>query len=208
MNKIVLLGSTALVGLTLAGCGQQTKQTTTTHQTKSEKINKSSSSKHHTKARKDDLSAKSSSSVEKTISAKPKPTEAISEPAKKTVSNNKSIVNANSQSQKANIKQAKSSDQAVKSQATPNNTTKPLNNKAQTGEPQDLHQFLAKYGMTPAAYKVQHEGMSELEALESTPISMKTSGENQYQYQLEQPKGQHQNPPANQDVEPEDEPEE
>lgn len=40
-----------------------------------------------------------------------------------------------------------------------------------------LSGFINKYGMSPAMYKIQYEGMSEEEALKSTPDSMKTSGE-------------------------------
>lgn len=41
--------------------------------------------------------------------------------------------------------------------------------------------FLNKYGMTPVAYKIQ-QGMSEDEALSSTPRDMKMSGEIQSEY--------------------------
>ncbi|MCD5001220.1 DUF5067 domain-containing protein [Enterococcus saccharolyticus] len=44
-------------------------------------------------------------------------------------------------------------------------------------EPTNLTDFVNKYGMSPAAYKMQYEGMSEEEALRSTPDEMKTSGE-------------------------------
>lgn len=40
-----------------------------------------------------------------------------------------------------------------------------------------LTDFLNKYGMTPAAYKVQHLGMTPMEALQSTPDILETSGE-------------------------------
>lgn len=40
-----------------------------------------------------------------------------------------------------------------------------------------LSGFINKYGMSPAMYKIQNEGMSEEDALRSTPDSMKTSGE-------------------------------
>lgn len=45
-----------------------------------------------------------------------------------------------------------------------------------------LSGFINKYGMSPAMYKIQYEGMSEEEALKSTPDSMKTSGEIQLGY--------------------------
>lgn len=45
--------------------------------------------------------------------------------------------------------------------------------------------FINKYGVSPALYKMQHEGMSKLKALQSTPDDMKTFGEKQTQYRLE-----------------------
>lgn len=45
--------------------------------------------------------------------------------------------------------------------------------------------FVNKYGESPAAYKVEHEGMSTLQALQSTPDNMKTFGEKQTQQGME-----------------------
>lgn len=45
--------------------------------------------------------------------------------------------------------------------------------------------FVNKYGESPAAYKVEHNRMSQLQALESTPDSMKTFGEKQTQQGME-----------------------
>lgn len=50
----------------------------------------------------------------------------------------------------------------------------------------NLHDFVNQYGVSPARYKMEHQGMSELEALQSTPTGMKTSGEIQMQHILEQ----------------------
>lgn len=49
----------------------------------------------------------------------------------------------------------------------------------------DLHDFINKYGVSPVLYKTQHFGMSDKEALDSTPDNMKTSGELQLQQQLD-----------------------
>ncbi|WEG72525.1 hypothetical protein [Vagococcus intermedius] len=49
-------------------------------------------------------------------------------------------------------------------------------------DPSTLTDFLNTYGMTPTLYKIQVEGMSEEEALKSTPQNMKTSGEIQSEY--------------------------
>lgn len=78
---------------------------------------------------------------------------------------------------------------SLQSVATPSSgiQQQPTDNQQNAqGEPQTLTEFVNKYGMSPAAYKMQHEGMSELEALQSTPDNMKTSGEIQLQHQLEQ----------------------
>jgi beta-N-acetylglucosaminidase len=50
---------------------------------------------------------------------------------------------------------------------------------------QSLTDFVNEYGMSPAAYKMQHDGMSEKEALDSTPRGMKSSGEIQRQNELD-----------------------
>lgn len=54
----------------------------------------------------------------------------------------------------------------------------------------NLHDFVNQYGVSPARYKMEHQGMSELEALQSTPTGMKTSGEIQMQHILEKQQGQ------------------
>lgn len=45
----------------------------------------------------------------------------------------------------------------------------------------NIHDFVNKYGESPAAYKMDHYGMSADQALANTPDTMKTSGELQYQ---------------------------
>ncbi|RWY85760.1 hypothetical protein [Pediococcus acidilactici] len=54
-------------------------------------------------------------------------------------------------------------------------------------EPKTLSEFINKYGMSPVAYKIQHDGMSREQALKSTPDTMKSSGELQSQYLMEHP---------------------
>lgn len=51
------------------------------------------------------------------------------------------------------------------------------NNEEISTDETTLSGFINKYGMSPAMYKIQNEGMSEEDALRSTPDSMKTSGE-------------------------------
>lgn len=81
---------------------------------------------------------------------------------------------------------ATSSSQTVTTQSSSVQQQSNSNQQDAQGEPQTLTEFVNKYGMSPAAYKMQYEGMSELEALQSTPDNMKTSGEIQLQHQLEQ----------------------
>lgn len=55
---------------------------------------------------------------------------------------------------------------------------------ASSSSQQTLTQFVNEHGMSPVAYKMQHNGMSEKEALDSTPRGMKSSGEIQRQNEL------------------------
>lgn len=54
-------------------------------------------------------------------------------------------------------------------------------------EPQTLSEFVNKYGMSPVAYKMKYQGMSQKEALASTPRNMKSSGELQTEYAMNHP---------------------
>lgn len=49
----------------------------------------------------------------------------------------------------------------------------------------DLHDFVNKYGESPAAYLSDHYGMTPEQAVQSVPNDMKTSGEIQDTYQLQ-----------------------
>ena len=61
--------------------------------------------------------------------------------------------------------------------------TQPQNQPATAG---NLHDFVNRYGMSPAAYKMQHDGMTAQQALDATPDNMKTTGELQLQHSMEQ----------------------
>lgn len=50
----------------------------------------------------------------------------------------------------------------------------------------DLHDFVNRYGESPAAYLSEHNGMSPEQAVQSVPDTMKTSGEIQDTYQIQQ----------------------
>lgn len=91
--------------------------------------------------------------------------------------------NSNPNSQQQTVQQNVNAQQ--QQTYTKQNQQQSTNNNQQNAQPQTLQAFVAKYGVSPALYKMQHEGMSELQALESTPDNMKTSGEIQLQHQLE-----------------------
>lgn len=67
-------------------------------------------------------------------------------------------------------------------QSSQQNTQAPDNDPTQSG---NIHDFVNQYGVSPALYKMQHYGMSQQQALDSTPDNMKTSGELQTQHQME-----------------------
>ncbi|MRH46857.1 hypothetical protein GIX82_08700 [Lactobacillus reuteri] len=50
----------------------------------------------------------------------------------------------------------------------------------------NLHDFVNRYGESPAAYLAEHNGMSPEQAVQSVPDTMKTSGEIQDTYQIQQ----------------------
>lgn len=77
----------------------------------------------------------------------------------------------------------KSQPSTVQSSVTANSQKQ--NQVAASSNPnQSLTDFVNEHGMSPAAYKMQHDGMSEKEALDSTPRGMKSSGEIQMQNEL------------------------
>ncbi len=97
----------------------------------------------------------------------------------KTTSASKKITTKSSslsaQTSSSEIAQSSSNQQVT--QQNSQTTTAPS-----ASEPTTLTDFVNKYGMSPVAYKIEHDRMSEEEAYRSTSDSMKTSGEIQYQY--------------------------
>lgn len=87
-------------------------------------------------------------------------------------------------------KNQQSSQQTQASNAPANNGQGQQASADPTTSTGNLHDFVNQYGVSPARYKMEHQGMSELEALQSTPTGMKTSGEIQMQHILEQQQGQ------------------
>lgn len=98
-------------------------------------------------------------------------------------SNASSASSASSQAAQASTSQ-KSKPSTAQSSATANSQKQ--NQVAASSNPnQSLTDFVNEHGMSPAAYKMQHDGMSEKEALDSTPRGMKSSGEIQRQNELD-----------------------
>lgn len=80
-----------------------------------------------------------------------------------------------------------SSQQATNQQAQENNNQQSsASNNGQLPPSTDLHDFVNRYGESPAAYLMEHNGMSAQQAVQSVPNDMKTSGEIQDTYQLQQ----------------------
>lgn len=72
-------------------------------------------------------------------------------------------------------------------QAQGNNTQQAsASNNGQLPPSTDLHDFVNRYGESPAAYLSDHYGMSPEQAVQSVPNNMKSSGEIQDTYQLQQ----------------------
>lgn len=104
---------------------------------------------------------------------------------KKQSSSSSASSNSNSQNnnQQNNQSQNNSATNNSQQEQTTQNPTQSANNDpTQSG---DIHSFVNQYGVSPALYKMQHYGMSQQQALDSTPDNMKTSGELQIQHQME-----------------------
>ena len=101
-----------------------------------------------------------------------------------------------SSSKSSSSKSSSSSSSSASSQSKQHDTGKqqPANKQAvvRNNQPQNqpaagnLHDFVNRYGMSPAEYKVQHDGMTPQQALDATPDNMKTTGELQLQHSMEQ----------------------
>lgn len=125
-------------------------------------------------------STKKASSSSKTSSSKVvkhhKKANKHSEKKQESVSSSSSSV-ANSSNQQT----TKQQPQANNSQQASSN-----NGNGQLPPSTDLHDFVNRYGESPSAYLSDHYGMSPEQAVQSVPNDMKTSGEIQDTYQLQQ----------------------
>ncbi|MCD7130517.1 hypothetical protein LTY36_04845 [Limosilactobacillus agrestis] len=158
MKKIGLICATVLIGMSLTACGSQSSSNKAS---KSIKTSSSKVVKHHKKQVKKEGSSSSNS-----VSS----------------SSNNAV---NSGSQQIQDSQQSSSNQSQQVQQNKPQSTQQSNNN---GLPpaSDLHDFVNRYGESPAAYLSEHNGMSPEQAVQSVPDTMKTSGEIQDTYQIQQ----------------------
>lgn len=114
---------------------------------------------------------------------------------------NQSTKNASSNSSSATSSSQKQGQQDQQGQSTTgqqNSNTNQQQGQANNGRQQsasnngqlppssDLHDFVNRYGESPAAYLSDHYGMTPEQAVQSVPNNMKSSGEIQDTYQLQQ----------------------
>ncbi|WP_436651805.1 hypothetical protein [Latilactobacillus sakei] len=141
-----------------------------------------------TKLRSISISKKKQSSTNRVKSESESKAHALSESISESISSSASTAMAmvDNDNQTTSQDNTASQDPLVNQ----NSTTSPVETQSSVSAGQDssyeghaaLSDFINQYGMSPSAYKVQHDGMSLEEALRSTPNSMKTSGEIQTQY--------------------------
>lgn len=158
MKKIGLLCAAVLVCGGLAACGNQSVKSASS----SSKVSSSKVVKHHKKTNKH------------------------SEKKQGTASSNSSSATSSSQNQ-GQQGQSTTGQQNSNTQGQANNGQQ----QASSGNSQlppsgDLHDFVNRYGESPAAYLSDHYGMSPEQAVQSVPNDMKSSGEIQDTYQLQQ----------------------
>lgn len=101
-----------------------------------------------------------------------------------------SEVHSSSSKSSSSSSSMSSSSSSLSQRATP--TTTNQQTSVQTNQQQNqaasadnIHDFVNRYGMSPAEYKVEHEGMTPQQALDATPNNMKTAGEIQLQHSME-----------------------
>lgn len=106
--------------------------------------------------------------------------------SKKASSSSKSSSSAAiSSSSQTNTSQVSSITASVQSTQQTSTVQTQQNNNQQNASADNLQDFIAKYGVSPAEYKVQHDGMTPQQALDATPDNMKTTGELQLQHSME-----------------------
>lgn len=156
MKKGLTIGIALITTLSLAACGNS--------QTKSDKAKKDSSS----------LVAKKKAHAKKESIKKAKATsESKAKAESESVAASSSAVSRSSKLAQA----SQSSSQASSSSYSPTQQSSSVST-----DPTTLTGFVNKYGESPAAYKMDHDGMTAQQALDATPDNMETSGEIQLEH--------------------------
>lgn len=154
LKDLAILSAGALLTVSLAACGN------TNH----------SDDKNSSKV--------STSKVAKSSSKK------ISSSSSSISSSSSSIISSSINIASSSVAPVTSSASITTNTQTQQTSTQNNNNQNNNAQPTTLTGFVAKYGTSPAAYKMQYEGMTERQVLASTSDNMKTSGEIQLSYQL------------------------
>lgn len=177
LKKVLTLGITVLAGLTLTACGNSNNNS-------NKKRSSTASSLANKRLGSSRLESKKKASSES--KAKDESKKKVAESSSKAASISVAKANSTSSSQASYSSQSASSSSVIASSSTNQESSSTNENSSSISmDEHTLTGFLNKYGVSPALYKMQHDGMSELQALQATPDSMKTSGEKQTQFNLE-----------------------
>ena len=174
--------------LTLTACGnRQNTKTATQHSSQAASSRKAKQQAHAKSVSQSKASSqREASSRAKASSEEKAQATSISMAKAASASSSQAAVQASASS--ASVAAASSSSQEAAASANSQTNAAEATNSAGSSISMDentLTGFLNKYGESPALYKMEHDGMSKLKALQSTPDDMKTSGEKQTQYRLE-----------------------
>lgn len=169
MKKFVscfLLGA-ALLSMT--GC-KQNKAASSVHHSKTVKVEKAKHAKKQHKEKQQKRNKKKTS--------------------QKAGSQEKQASNQTNSQQQANGQQLQGQQNRQQPQMSQSKQTVANSSQSATANPQlppsaNIHDFVNKYGVSPALWLHEH-GLSTKQALEQTPDDMKTSGEKQTQFAMEQ----------------------
>lgn len=106
----------------------------------------------------------------------------IVKPASNTETAGQTTTNNSTSNKVASTSNSSASSSASSSSSATSQTS--ASSSSTSSQPTTLAAFVAKYGESPVAYKMDHEGMTRKAALESTPASMMSSGEIQLAYSM------------------------
>lgn len=165
MKKIGLICITLLAGLSLSACSNLASQQS--HKTPSSSSSSTKVVNHH----------KQKHRQTKSSSSRP-----VSSNNDNFSSTDKNTADSNGQDKQ----QVQNSQQSNEYQSQPNGQQAQQSNSNALPPASDLHDFVNRYGESPAAYLSEHSGMSPEQAVQSVPNDMKTSGEIQDTNQLQQ----------------------